>query len=257
MIKKFVVILLMIFPAYLVFADKNEPDPQSQIKNLQEELEKHKTYNKEMSAVYENRLKNAEKEYLIKTEDFKVDIKKQINTTWFSILALIIGGLGGLISLFFIIPKFTHKKITDEISELISINRMDFLTVVQQNKYTKELKDQKKIVVIASKTESNNDLQHFLTHPRFGFKNLTFHTVEEQNITKICEQSDLVILNNQENDFKLCTNLITNEGKAFFLYFNVTNERANVTSTKRFNFANSTSTLYARIIETLETQDIL
>ena len=259
--KKLYVLITLVLFAGSISAQSNQ---KLQIEKLQKQVEqlelavgKLNTTNKEMSQQFEKKVKLIGKEYSIKTEDYKLDIKRKISNTWFLLLSLVIGAVGGVVTLFFVIPKYTNKKVLEEITQLISIKREDILTIIHKNEAIQELKNKKKILVISAKSSSDNELQRFFAHPRFHFKNLSFEIIDNniEELKKKAGNSDLVILNNQENDFKNYAEFLKSEGKTFFLYYNVTNVRANVTNTRRFNFANSTATLYPRIIETLEVQD--
>ena len=173
-------------------------------------------------------------------------------------LAILVG-IGGV----FGIMKFTNEKIRAEVlkqvTEIVSINREDLLSIIHQNEYIEELKRTKKIAVLSAEKTSDNEIQKFFTHPRNKFKTIDYlHTPKEEDNNSFFEkikEYDLVILNNELNNFKNYSDYVKPEGKTFYLYYNTTNNKADIKSTKRFNFANSPATLYNNIIATLKTQD--
>ena len=255
--KKIITLLLILFAiSNFVFSqDTNE----QKLKQLEVKIEQQE----ENIQLFNKRVEIAESGFEIKLEGYKLELQKEISYSWISLIFALIVGAGGV----FGILKFTNEKVRAEVlkqvTEVVSINREDLLSVIHQNEYIEELKRTKKIVVLSAKKTSDNELQKFFSYPKNGFKNAInylYASKEEDDNKSLFDEIakyDLVLLNNELDDFKDYADFVKPEGNTFYLYYNTTNSRAKVKSTKRFNFANSPTTLYDNIIATLKAQDIL
>lgn len=235
-------ILLLLFPL-LIFA-KDDSLMVSDINKRVITLEQYK----EMMAA------QAKMDYEKSAKKLEDDIDEKTNTIlWtfgsFSVLALAALGVNALN--YWNLNKKVDGKINSKIEGIIEQKREDILSIVKDEEYERKLKQNKRILVISSSREAEEEIKH--TFSKFYFADVKYRV--KDNFQTIPE-NDIVVFNNLNGELdQLFINSIVSEindeDKCYIGY-----TMTNLARHEQFNFANSRFTLYHQILSTLKFADL-
>ncbi|MFN3773486.1 NARF domain-containing protein [Cloacibacterium normanense] len=242
--KKFnLLLILLVFPIFL-FA-KNDTLSLSSINKRLSNIEEYK----------ENIDRTAKIDYYNSIKEFKKETEETSKSLFWLIggLAVVaIAALGiNLYNLLWGINKKINKKITDKIETIVEQKREDIISIIKDEEYERKLKGNKKVLVISSSRESEEQVKN--TFSNMGFKNILFRV--KDNFTTIPD-NDIIVFNNinaelDQSYINEIVNQIDDDEKCYIGYTIQSLERH-----EQFNFANSRFTLYHQILNTLKFYDL-
>lgn len=202
----------------------------------------------------ENMASEAKIEYNKSIKEIDEDVSEKTSTLiWtfgsFAVLALAALGINALN--YWKINEKINKKVNEKIEEITERKREDIISVVKDEEYERRLKQIKKILVISSSSEAQDQVKH--TFDRFDFKNVKFRI--KDNFQTIPE-NDIIVFNNLNGELEQeyiddIVEQIGDEDKCYIGY-----TTANLARHEQFNFANSRFTLYNNLLNTLKFADL-
>ena len=242
--KKFnLLLMLLIFPLFL-FA-KNDTLSLSSINKRLSNVEEYKeNIDRTAKIDYDNSIKEFKKE----TEETSKSLFWLIG----GLTVVAIAALGvNLYNLLWGINKKINKKITDKIETIVEQKREDIISIIKDEEYERKLKSNKKVLVISSSRESEEQVKN--TFSNMGFKNVLFRV--KDSFTTIPD-NDIIVFNNinaelEQSYINEIVNQINDEEKCYIGY-----TIQNLDRHEQFNFANSRFTLYHQILNTLKFSDL-
>jgi hypothetical protein len=236
--------ILLIFLPFFAFANKDSltlTDANKRLTTLEE-------FKENMAAV-------AKIEYNKSAEKLKDDIdEKYKNLLWlfgtFTVAAVAALGLNAY-NHFWGINKKINEKIISKIEDVIEQKRENIISIIKDEEYEKKLKKTKKILVISSSQEAEEQIKH--TFAKFGFANIKYRI--KGNFDRIPE-NDIVVFNNLngELDQSFIDSIVAdiNDEEKCYVGYTISNLERH----EQFNFANSRFTLYHNLLNTLKFSDL-
>ncbi|MEJ5102386.1 NARF domain-containing protein [Chryseobacterium sp. MYb328] len=237
-------LILLFFPIF--FFAKNDTLTLTTLNQRLSNLEEYK----------ENIDKTAKIDYDNSIKEFKKDTEETSKSLFWLIGGLTvvaIAALGvNLYNLLWGINKKINKKITDKIETIVEQKREDIISIIKDEEYEKKLKNNKKILVISSSREAEEQIKN--TFSKMGFKNIIFRV--KDNFTNIPD-NDIIIFNNMGTELgqSYIDTIVTqiNDNEKCYIGYTVHNLERH----EQFNFANSRFTLYHQILNTLKFSDLI
>lgn len=140
-----------------------------------------------------------------------------------------------------------------ELESLFHTRKSVILALIEDKELLLKYYKEKKILVVSKKETSEQEIKRLVTlNPDLAkFKKVEFK--KEDELSKdVITRSDLIILNNANNDLDSCEKLIKeNKGKQF-IYYNITNSRINPADNSNWCAANFPATLFESIVKQLK-----
>lgn len=234
--------LLLLFPLFIF--GKDDSTKISQIDKRLTILEQYKQMMTEHSKMeYEKSAK--------KLEDKNDEQTNTIILTFGTFIVIALGALGLNAFNFWNLNKKIEGKINTRIESIIEQNREDILSLVKDEGYEKNLKKTKKILVISSSQEAEEQIKH--TFSKFDFLNVRYRV---RGNFEIIPESDILVFNNLNGELEqvFIDQIILDVNDEDICYIGYTN--IPLRKHDQFNFANSKFTLYHNILNSLRFSDL-
>ncbi|MDD4354019.1 MAG: hypothetical protein PHN56_06205 [Candidatus Nanoarchaeia archaeon] len=229
------------------------------------------TLSKQDSVNLYNRVEKVEKFQNVIEKDLNLQVKtidQKLNTDYNFLKYIVIYGgsftlLGLLIGIFVVYKKsvsFANKKSEEIIEKFFNEKKEQFIKLVKDSEIESTLKRTKKILLLSINSTESKQLFDFCSKLDFAnIINTEIADFDNINENKYLQEADVIVINNihksiSDDDLLKILNAFP-KCKNSFLYYGIQNNK--LFGFKNINFANSEFTLYARIMETLKTQNIL
>lgn len=192
-----------------------------------------------------------------------LEIEKHFKTSWAVIFFGILGGVAGLFAIFFSLRKYIEnqamqmasKKVTEDISELIEVNKNQLEQLIDTHNLEKKLRKEKHILAIVETEQDKKGLEDFFKD--VGIDRVSYRVNEPYSPPE--PHIDLVLFrdtrdkNNYQEIHDFFKKYIENSARDNLLFIYYGSNQLDY-SKEYVNFANSKFTLYNQIINSLTYQ---